>query len=123
MLKNIFRIFTTDLRNEEVYWDCKKYNNDKFIYSDAISKIKFPKESQKVLDNGIKLVEESFKYRSEFNHIYPEYNINTWDAGWYQIKRMLKIYIRKNLEDFNKCMRELEEKMRTMIYELGFLME
>lgn len=121
MSKNEIERLSNEFRNEEVYWDCKKYNNDKFIYSDAISKIKFPKESQKVLDNGIKLVEESFKYRSEFNHIYPEYNINTWDAGWYQIKGMLKIYMKKDLEDFNKYMSELEEKMRNMIYELGFL--
>lgn len=112
-----------EFRNEEIYWDCKKHNKEKFMYSNVITKLNFSYEAKNVLESASKLVKESFKYRNDFNLIYPKYNINSWDAGWYKIKGMLKIYMKKDLNVFNKSIRELEEKMRPMIYELGFLIK
>jgi hypothetical protein len=56
-----------------------------------------------------------------FNEDHPEYNINTWDAGWYQIKGILKEYFTDDLEDFNYLYRILDQKIRSMIYKLGIL--
>ena len=79
------------------------------------------KEAKDVLEKAIELNKESFKYRKIFNYEKPEYNINTWDAGWYQIKALLKIYMKKELEEFKGLYSILEEKMKPKIYDIGFL--
>ena len=56
-----------------------------------------------------------------FNDEKPEYHINTWDAGWYQIKGILNEYLKEDYKEFLELYKILEEKMRPMVYELGFL--
>ena len=63
----------------------------------------------------------SFNNRDLFNQMHPEYQINCWDAGWYQIKGLLKEFHKAELESFNKLYKVLEDKMCPMVYELGFL--
>ena len=78
-------------------------------------------DAQAVLDKATELVKSSFKYRKQFNQEHPEYHINTWDAGWYQIKGMLKQYDPEGLKQFNELYKQLEDRMRPLVYELGFL--
>ena len=42
-------------------------------------------------------------------------------GGWYQIKGMLKEYFPNELKEFNELYKALADKMRPMVYELGFL--
>ena len=44
-----------------------------------------------------------------------------WDCGWYQIKGLLKEYFADDLADFNDLFKQLSDKMRPCVYELGFL--
>jgi hypothetical protein len=69
------------------------------------------------------LLKETFKYRKDFNVNEPKYQINNWDAGWYQIKVLIKFYNKSRLVKFNIAFKTLEDKMRPLIYELGFLKE
>ena len=48
-------------------------------------------------------------------------NPNTWDAGWYQIKLILKLFFQDDLREFTKKYKEFEDRMRPLVYELGFL--
>lgn len=106
--------------NKEVYNDCIKYPNEKFIYR-ILGKYKLSYEAQNVLDKAKELVVLSFPNREKFNELKPNYNINTWDAGWYQIKELLNQYNNKELKEFNKLFKKLEEKNIKNVYELGFL--
>ncbi|MGG7212871.1 hypothetical protein ACQPUY_04545 [Clostridium nigeriense] len=106
--------------NEMVYWDCKRYSKERFIYEE-LEKLELSEEGKLILNTARKLVRESFKYRDEFNKYHPRYNINTWGAGWYQIKFMLTKYMKKELELFEDMIKNLEDKMRPLVYELGFL--
>ena len=106
--------------NQEVYNDVRKFNKERYVY-EVLQEIELSKEAQDVLDKARELVRESFKYRKEFAQSHPEYHINTWDAGWYQIKGMLKEYMPEQLKEFNELYKVLEDKMRPMVYELGFL--
>ena len=110
-----------------------KYNNDytyedvlnsdeRFVYT-KLQEIKddLSHEAKAVLDKAIELVKKSFKYREMFNESHPEYQINNWDCGWYQIKALLKEFMPDDLKEFRNIYKQLADKMRPMVYELGFL--
>lgn len=106
--------------NEMIYRDCIRYSKERFIYEE-LEKFEFSEEGELILKTARNLVVESFKYRDEFNKYHPKYNINTCDVGWYQIKFMLTKYMKKELELFEDMVKNLEDKMRSLVYELGFL--
>ena len=78
-------------------------------------------EAQAVLDYATTLVEQSMKYRKVFNEDNENYQIMNFDCGWYQIKGMLKEYMPNELKQFNDLHKKLAEKMRPLVYEVGFL--
>ena len=78
-------------------------------------------EAQAVLDKASDIVRNTFKYRSLLDGLHPEYQIMNWDCGWYQIKALAKEYDKTGYEEFVKLYKALENKMRPMVYKLGFL--
>lgn len=106
--------------NEDVALDIENYGGDRFVYK-KLQEITLSEEAQVVLDKARELVKLSFNSRELFNQMHPEYQINCWDAGWYQIKGLLKEFHKEELEEFNKLYKKLEDKMRPMVYDLGFL--
>lgn len=112
--------FSRDDINDAVATDIENFGGERFVYK-KLQEIELSKEAQNVLNKARELVRLSFKNRSYFNDLYPKYQINCWDAGWYQIKGLLKEFHKDELEEFNKLYKILEDKMRPMVYELGFL--
>ena len=127
--------------NNEFFWMSKQemldlaeeYNND-YTYEDALNsderfvylklqeiKDDLSLEAKAVLDKAIDLVKSSFQYRESFNESHPEYQINNWDAGWYQIKALLKEFMPNELKTFRTLHKQLGDKIRQQVYELGFL--
>ena len=127
--------------NNEFFWMSKQemldlaeeYNND-YTYEDALNseerfvylklqeiKNDLSPEAKAVLDKATDLVKSSFKYREMFNESHPEYQINNWDCGFYQIKALLKEFMPDDLKEFRTLYKQLADKMRPMVYELGFL--
>ena len=127
--------------NNEFFWMSKqemldlaeKYNND-YTYEDALNseerfvylklqdiKDDLSLEAKAVLDKAIDLVKSSFQYRESFNESHPEYQINNWDCGFYQIKELLKEFMPNELKTFRTLHKQLGNKIRQQVYELGFL--
>ncbi|ACD24661.1 conserved hypothetical protein [Clostridium botulinum B str. Eklund 17B (NRP)] len=106
--------------NDQVYEDVKNFGEERYVYK-LLENTQLSTESQVVLDKARDLVYKSFKYREVFNEDNPEYFINSWDAGWYQIKGLLNEYMKEELIEFNNLYKELENKMRPNVYEFGFL--
>ncbi len=83
----------------------------------------FSAEAQAVLDEGRKLWTRF--HATQFpRKIRDEYKLGRVDAGWYQIRRALKAYGDTELTDFDpfdRAYAALGEKLRPMVYELGFL--
>lgn len=111
----------------------EEHNND-YTYEDALNsderfvylklqeiKDDLSPEAKAVLDKATELIKNSFKYREMFNESHPEYQINNWDCGWYQIKALLKEFMPDDLKEFRNIYKQLADKMRPMVYELGFL--
>lgn len=113
-------LYNKDDINTKIEDDIERYGNERFVYK-KLQEVTLSPDAQEVLDTAIQLVKDSFKYRKEFNEKHPEYHINTWDAGWYQIKGLLKEYMSNELKEFNSMYKALEDRMRPLVYELGFL--
>jgi len=95
-------------------------SNERYVYT-KLQGIELSEEAKAVLDKAIELTKASFKYREMFDEEHQEYQIMNWDCGWYQIKVMLKEYMPEALKEFNELYKKLADKMRPMVYELGFL--
>lgn len=108
--------------NTQVEDDIEEFGKERFVYK-KLQEVTLSPDAQAVLDKATKIVKKSFKYRKDFNQKHPEYHINTWDAGWYQIKGMCNEYpeLKKDLEEFSELYKAFEDRMRPLVYELGFL--
>lgn len=86
----------------------------------------FSEEAKKVLEEGKKLWQQYFAHTD--NHsVREELKLNRCDVGWYQVRNALK---RRNensdnfpvsFENFEEAYKNLSEKLRPKVYELGFL--
>jgi hypothetical protein len=118
---------TSNLADEhfsEVYQDAKG-QKDRYVYLELeklIKDSKLSKEALDVLEAGRKLFRDTFQLRQTLHTQYPEYHLNTWDCGFWQLRTALKkAGLESHLEDLNKKYEVLENKMRPLVYELGFL--
>lgn len=108
-----------DNRLTQTYNDART-SKDRYVYT-KLQGISLSPEAQAVLDKACEIVRNTFKYRSMFDSEHPEYQIMNWDCGWYQIKALAQEYAKPCYAEFVKLFKALEEKMRPMVYELGFL--
>ncbi|MFU7529435.1 hypothetical protein [Qipengyuania sp. ASV99] len=85
----------------------------------------FSPEAQAVLDEGRKLWAK-YHATSFPKRIREDLKLNRADAGWYQIRRALEAYGDTELTDFDPfkaAYAALSDKLRPMVFELGFLPE
>ena len=108
--------------DSSIWQDLKQLGEERYVYN-KLQTIELSKDAQAVLDYATKLVKDSFKYRKDFHTNNPEYNVNTWDAGWYQVKAILKEYMPDELAKFNELFKKFENRMRKGVYKFGFLKE
>ena len=111
--------WANDCNNDEVYNDANTML-ESFVYK-KLQAITLSAEAQAVLDKANELLKKSMKYRKLFNDEHPQYQILNADQGWYCIKAMLKEYMPDELKEFKEIYKKLADKMRPMIYTLGFL--
>lgn len=102
--------------------DVLKYgqSGNRFVY-EKLQTVSLSEDAELVLDMATAILIDTMKYREEFDRKHPEYHINSWDAGWYQVKAVAKEYIPDKLKLFNELYKKLEDRMRPLVYELGFL--
>lgn len=102
--------------------DVLKYgqSGNRFVY-EKLQTVSLSDDAKLVLDMATAILIDTMKYREEFDRKHPEYHINSWDAGWYQVKAVAKEYIPDKLKIFNELYKKLEDRMRPLVYELGFL--
>jgi hypothetical protein len=108
---------------DDIYRDARS-SDERYVYTllhkDGLYE-KLSPDAKEVLDMATELVKKSFAMRQVIHEEHPEYHLNTWDAGWYQIKLILKQFYLEDLKTFTKKYKEFEDRMRPLVYELGFL--
>ena len=108
---------------DDVYRDARTSDERyvyKLLYKEGIYE-KLSPDAKVVLDMASALVVKSFDMRIALHNEKPELHLNTWDAGWYQVKLILKQFYQDDLREFTKKYKEFEDRMRPLVYELGFL--
>jgi TRAP-type mannitol/chloroaromatic compound transport system substrate-binding protein len=77
-------------------------------------------DAKLVLDKATEMVKESMKSRKFMAD--DENHLDSWDAGYAQLKLVWKKYMEKDFKEFRQLYKNLEDRMRPLVYELGFLM-
>jgi hypothetical protein len=82
---------------------------------------KLSPDAKLVLDKATELVEKSMDVRKlmsdDTNHL------NSWDAGYAQLKLVWKEYFSEDFKEFRQLYKNMEDRMRPLVYELGFLIK
>ncbi len=104
----------------EMYQDTKAFAEDRYVYNLLQTTI-LSDDAQQVLDMARELVKKSFEEREDYNDEYPKYQLQCWDAGWAQLKPMLKERYKEEYNAFVKAYKEFEDRMRKGVYKFGFL--
>lgn len=74
-----------------------------------------------VLDKATELVEKSIKMRMIMSN--DENHLDSWDAGYAQLKLVWKEYFSDDFKEFRQLYKNMEDRMRPLVYELGFLIK
>ena len=85
-------------------------------------------ESGYITETGkeiLELYEQYFKdmipHREEYNKKEPVYQVTNWDAGYYQLKWVLKEYFPENFKKIQGLYRQYEEEIRHLVHDSGYL--
>ena len=108
---------------DDIYRDARS-SDERYVYTLLHKEGLYEKlspDAKEVLDMATQLVKKTFDMREILHNEHPEYHLNTWDAGWYQIKLILKQFYTDDLKAFTTKYKEFEDRMRPLVYELGFL--
>jgi len=93
----------------------KLFFGEKLIYD------KLSIDAKTVLDKATELLELSMEMRQVMAN--NENHLNSWDAGYAQLKLVWKEYFPEQFKEFRQLYKNMEDRMRPLVYELGFLMK
>ncbi len=119
MSKSEIESLALKYNNDDCFNDAQ-VSKDRFVY-EKLQTITLSPEAKAVLDKANDIVRKTFKYREQFNKEHPEYQIMNFDCGFYQIKALCREYMPELLKEFKEVYKVLADKMRPMVYEIGFL--
>jgi hypothetical protein len=124
MSKNEMMTIANQNNYNELYNDVRT-DSDRYVHTllfgeDGIYN-QLSDEAKDVLDSASNLVRLSLERRREFAN--DTNHLNSWDAGYAQLKLLWKEYYPEQFKEFRAKYKVLEDKMRPMVYELGFLLK
>ncbi len=84
---------------------------------------KLSPDAKLVLDAATSLIEKSMSMRKVMSEEHPEYHLQAWDAGYAQMKLVWKKHFPEEFKKFRLLYKKFEDRMRPLVYELGFLLK
>lgn len=124
MSKDQMLQLANDNNYDELYKDAKN-GQDRYVYTKLFGQEriydKLSLDAKAVLDMATDMAIKSIGIRKLMAEERPEYHLNSWDAGYAQLKLVYKEYMADELKAFRDLYKRLEDRMRPLVYELGFL--
>ena len=114
------RELANDNNFNEMYQDTKSFNKDRYVYN-LLKETELSKDAKEVLELGKELVRKSMSMRVLYHENNPKYHLNSWDAGYAQLRNLWKEYYLDDFKSFRKKYKKFEERMRKGVYKFGFL--
>lgn len=94
----------------------KEYYNNGLLSEKAIAVLKMASD----------IYRETFSLRDKFhNEVDSSFEVINWDAGWYQIRQIVKQYDMDRFKEFNACYKELWDYLQQTecVYKSGMLIK
>lgn len=108
----------------ELYNDART-DSDRYVYNLLFGEEKIydqlSNDAKYVLDSATNLVKLSIGIRKDFAN--ETNHLNSWDAGYAQLKLLWKEHYPEEFKEFRKLYKNFEDRMRPLVYELGFLLK
>jgi hypothetical protein len=108
---------------DQLYKDSRT-SDERFVYKKLFQEGIYDKlspDAKEVLDMATNLLKKSIQMRMLLSENHPEYHLDSWDAGYAQLKLVWKEYFKDEFNEFRNKYKEMEGRMRPLVYELGFL--
>jgi len=108
---------------DELYKDAKT-SDERFVHTKLFKEGIYEKlspDAKEVLDMATELLKKSIDMRKLVSENHPEYHLDSWDAGYAQLKLVWKEYFKEEFTEFRNKYKVFEDRLRPMVYELGFL--
>ena len=109
---------------DNLYNDAR-LSQDRYVYSLLFGEERIydrlSEDAKSVLDYATELVEKSIQARKIM--VNNENHLDSWDAGYAQLKLVWKEYFPEEFKHFRQLYKNLEDRMRPLVYELGFLIK
>jgi len=121
--KDDMQTLANDNSYDELYKDART-SDERFVYKKLSQEVIYDKlspDAKEVLDIATELVKKSIQMRMILSENHPEYHLDSWDAGYAQLKLVWKEYFKDEFNVFRDKYKQLEDRMRPLVYELGFL--
>ncbi len=98
-------------------------NNERFLLNHHnIHNLRLSSDAEEVLTTAASLIKMSIEARKIVHQKTPHWNLDRWDAGWWQIKNfVLEKYFKNDLDKFAILYKTFEDRMREGVYKFGFL--
>jgi hypothetical protein len=109
---------------DELYNDARTTSDRhvyKLLFGEECIYDKLSPDAKAVLDKATELVELSMEMRQVMAN--DENHLNSWDAGYAQLKLVWKEYFPEQFKEFRQLYKNMEDRMRPLVHELGFLMK
>ena len=124
MSRDRMKELADDMGYDELYNDARTASDRhvyKLLFGEERIYDKLSPDTKAVLDKATELVELSMEMRQVMAN--DENHLNSWDAGYAQLKLVWKEYFPEQFKEFRQLYKNLEDRMRPLVYELGFLMK
>jgi len=108
---------------DELYKDARS-GSERFVYKKLFQEGVYNNlspDAKEVLDMATDLLKKSISMRKLVSENNTEYHLDSFDAGYAQLKLVWKEYFKDEFNEFRNKYKALEDRMRPLVYELGFL--
>lgn len=124
MSVNQMKELADDNGYDELYRDAQTSSNRhvyNLLFGEERIYDKLSPDAKLVLDKATELVEMSIQMRQQMPD--DENHLDSWDAGYAQLKLVWKEYFPEQFKEFRQLYKNMEDRMRPLVYELGFLLK